>query len=70
MMRIVVFKVVFIVAINSVVLMSGCAGDPPRPVLPDGLHRVPVNRVSPVPPMPPVPPVPPVTSPAGGRDEG
>ncbi|HKU00305.1 MAG TPA: hypothetical protein VJS30_27795 [Paraburkholderia sp.] len=53
----------FVVAIalaGSVVLPGGCA-EPSKPVLPDGLHRVPVNRV---------PPVPPVTSPAGERDEG
>jgi hypothetical protein len=50
-----------IVLVSSVLLIDGCQATPPKPVLPDGLHRVPVNRV---------PPVPPVSSPAGDRDEG
>jgi hypothetical protein len=29
--------------------LTACSSGPPKPVLPDGLHRVPVNRVSPVP---------------------
>lgn len=41
-------------AINFVILISGCASGPPKPVLPDGSHRVPVNSV-PVNRMPPVP---------------
>lgn len=36
--------------IQLVILNDGCSGNPPKPVLPDGLHRVPVNRVPPVPP--------------------
>ncbi len=32
-------------AINFVILIDGCASGPPKPVLPDGSHRVPVNRV-------------------------
>jgi hypothetical protein len=29
--------------------LTACSSGPPKPVLPDGLHRVPVNRVPPVP---------------------
>ncbi|MBN3846107.1 hypothetical protein G3N58_04565 [Paraburkholderia sp. Ac-20342] len=29
--------------------LAACSSGPPKPVLPDGLHRVPVNRVPPVP---------------------
>jgi hypothetical protein len=29
--------------------LAACSSSPPKPVLPDGLHRVPVNRVPPVP---------------------
>lgn len=36
--------------IQLVILINGCSGSPPRPVLPDGSYRVPVNRVVPVPP--------------------
>ncbi|CAB3786316.1 hypothetical protein LMG27177_01979 [Paraburkholderia fynbosensis] len=39
-----------VVVMQLVILINGCAGSPPAPVLPDGSHRVPVNRVSPVPP--------------------
>ncbi|PTB19067.1 hypothetical protein C9I57_18590 [Trinickia symbiotica] len=35
--------------ISLVVLTSGCHFEPPKPVLPDGLLRVPINRVPPVP---------------------
>ncbi|CAD6562803.1 hypothetical protein LMG24235_08044 [Paraburkholderia sabiae] len=45
----------FVVAsllMNFVILISGCSSDGPEPVLPDGLHRVPVNRELPVPPVP------------------
>ncbi|ACD20807.1 hypothetical protein Bphyt_6501 [Paraburkholderia phytofirmans PsJN] len=45
----------FLVALllmNFVILTSGCASGPPKPVLPDGLHRVPINRERPVPPLP------------------
>lgn len=31
---------------------AACSNGPPKPVLPDGLHRVPVNRVPPVPDVP------------------
>ncbi|WP_080440042.1 hypothetical protein [Burkholderia ubonensis] len=31
---------------------AACSSGPPKPVLPDGLHRVPVNRVPPVPDVP------------------
>lgn len=43
-------SVVVVIAIQLVILINGCSGSPPRPVLPDGLHRVPVNHVPPVPP--------------------
>lgn len=36
--------------IQLVILIYGCSGNAPWPVLPDGSHRVPVNRVVPVPP--------------------
>jgi hypothetical protein len=29
--------------------LAACSSGPPKPALPDGLHRVPVNRVPPVP---------------------
>ncbi|MBB2932007.1 hypothetical protein FHX59_006481 [Paraburkholderia silvatlantica] len=29
--------------------LAACSSSPPKPMLPDGLHRVPVNRVPPVP---------------------
>ncbi len=32
--------------------LAACSSGPPKPVLPDGLHRVPVNRIPPVPEMP------------------
>ncbi len=32
--------------------VAACSSGPPKPVLPDGLHRVPINRVLPVPDMP------------------
>jgi hypothetical protein len=32
--------------------LAGCSSGPTKPVLPDGLHRVPVNRVPPVPDAP------------------
>ncbi|MFT4505110.1 hypothetical protein [Caballeronia sp. 15711] len=40
-----------------VILIESCSANPPKPVLPDGSHRVPVNRVPPVPPASPAPPV-------------
>jgi hypothetical protein len=46
---------VAIFSINFVILINGCASGPPKPVLPDGSHRVPVNRVPPVPDVPDVP---------------
>ncbi|WP_196799292.1 hypothetical protein [Burkholderia pseudomultivorans] len=30
------------------ILISGCSSTPPNPVLPDGSHRVPINRELPV----------------------
>jgi hypothetical protein len=36
-------------SINLGILLSGCSSEPPKPVLPDGSHRVPVNRVPPTP---------------------
>ena len=47
-------------ATSFVILISGCISGPPKPVLPDGSHRVPVNRVSPDPAAPA-----PATLPAG-----
>ncbi len=41
---------VVIASIQLVILMNGCSDSPPKPVLPDGSHRVPVNRVAPVSP--------------------
>jgi hypothetical protein len=38
--------------LNFVILIGGCSSSPPRPVLPDGSHRVPINREYPVPPVP------------------
>ena len=32
--------------------LAACSSGPPKPVLPDGLHRVPINRVPPTPDMP------------------
>jgi hypothetical protein len=37
--------------------VAACSSGPPKPVLPDGLHRVPVNRVRPVPDAPTTVPV-------------
>lgn len=37
--------------------LAACSSGPPKPVLPDGLHRVPVNRVPPVPDVPTTVPV-------------
>jgi hypothetical protein len=50
---------VIILILSLVILIESCSGNPPKPVLPDGSHRVPVNHV------PPVRSVPPVTSPDG-----
>ncbi|CAN7451428.1 hypothetical protein LJR034_002860 [Caballeronia sp. LjRoot34] len=44
---------VTILAFCLVMLIESCSGNPPKPVLPDGSHRVPVNRVPPVPPVTP-----------------
>ncbi|TAM18607.1 MAG: hypothetical protein EPN65_07665 [Pandoraea sp.] len=41
-----------LLSISLVVLIDGCVSGPPKPVLPDGSHRVPINRVPPVPPAP------------------
>lgn len=49
---------VTILILSLVILIESCSENPPKPVLPDGSHRVPVNRV---------PPVPPVTSTDGAR---
>ena len=32
--------------------LAACSSGPPKPVLPDGLHRVPINQVLPVPGRP------------------
>ena len=32
--------------------LAACSSGAPKPVLPDGLHRVPVNRILPVPEAP------------------
>ncbi|CAB4048767.1 hypothetical protein LMG9964_02408 [Paraburkholderia phenoliruptrix] len=37
-----------LLVMGLVLLISGCASGLPKPVLPDGSHRVPINRVSPV----------------------
>ncbi|MBY8605985.1 MAG: hypothetical protein IOC39_15060 [Burkholderia sp.] len=38
------------VLIELGILVSGCGDVPPKPVLPDGAHRVSVNQQTPVPP--------------------
>jgi len=38
-----------LLAVSLAILISGCSSEPPKPVLPDGSHRVPVNRFPPVP---------------------
>jgi hypothetical protein len=43
-------SVVAVIVIQLAILIDGCSGDPPKLVLPDGSHRVPVNGVQPVPP--------------------
>lgn len=43
-------SVVMVTVVQLVILINGCSVSPPKPVLPDGSHRVPVNRVAPVPP--------------------
>jgi hypothetical protein len=43
-------SVVAIIIMELVMLINGCSGSSPKPVLPDGSHRVPVNRVPPVSP--------------------
>lgn len=57
---------VIVLAINFVILIDGCSSGPPKPVLPDGSHRVPVNRVPPVPDVPGAP-NPPASPDAGDR---
>lgn len=42
-------SIVVILVFQLVILINGCSGNPPKPVLPDGLHRVPVNHAAPVP---------------------
>lgn len=46
--------------------LAGCSSGPPKPVLPDGLHRVPVNRVPPVPDVPATVPAAPDQPPDAG----
>lgn len=41
-------SVVAVVVFQLGMLINGCSGSPPKPVLPAGSHRVPVNRVPPV----------------------
>lgn len=60
------FLVVFLV-INFVMLTSGCSLGPSKPVLPDGSHRVPVNRVPPVPVSSVSPALPDAPAEGGGR---
>lgn len=38
--------------LNFVILISGCSSGPPKPILPDGSHRVPINCELPVPVLP------------------
>jgi hypothetical protein len=40
-------SVVAVLVFQLVMLINGRSGNPPKPVLPDGSHRVPVNRVPP-----------------------
>ncbi|AIP32047.1 hypothetical protein DR64_3924 [Paraburkholderia xenovorans LB400] len=40
---------------GCLVSLAACSSEPPKPVLPDGLHRVPVNRAPPVSESEPVP---------------
>lgn len=50
--------------------LVGCSSGPPKPALPDGLHRVPINRVYPAPDVPATVPVAPdqsVSTDAGER---
>jgi len=65
------FPAIFL-ALNFVILTSGCSSGPPKPVLPDGLHRVPVNstavnRVPPVPAASVSPALPDAPAEGGGR---
>ncbi len=50
--------------INFVILIDGCSSGLPKPVLPDGSHRVPINRVVRA-PASPVSPEPATASTAG-----
>lgn len=43
-------SVVAVIVIQLVILIDGCSGISHKPVLPDGSHRVSVNRIPPVPP--------------------
>jgi hypothetical protein len=50
--------------------LAACSSGQPKPVLPDGLHRVPVNRVPPLPDAPttvPAAPDQPASPDAGDR---
>jgi hypothetical protein len=38
--------------------LAACSSGPPKPVLPDGLHRMPVNHVPPAPDVPAAPDLP------------
>jgi hypothetical protein len=49
-----------VVALFAALMLGACSGAPPKPVLPDGLHRVPVNRGTSVPTVPRVSVVSPV----------
>lgn len=42
-------NVLCVVLAVQLVILTGCGDEPSMPVLPDGLHRVPVNRVPPGP---------------------
>ena len=42
--------VAVIAFVQLAILINGCSDSPPKPVMPDGSYRVPVNRVAPVSP--------------------
>lgn len=53
-----------VLLVNFVILIDGCSSGPSKPALPDGSHRVPINRVVRV-PTSSVPPEPAAASTAG-----
>jgi hypothetical protein len=48
--------------------VAACSGGLPKPLSPDGLHRVPVNRIQPVPGTPVTTPV--ASEPSASPDAG